>query len=138
MSKEKLTISGSKDYFLKNGKYFFYLADSVWTAFVNIEFDEWEEYLDYRKLQGFNVLQISIAGLFKDPNRHFFICDKNGKPDYYNINDEYFNRAGKMLEIAVKKGFIPALVVLWCHLVEDTWISINDPESIMPIDSVKP
>jgi len=138
MSKEKLTISGSKDYFLKKGEYFFYLADSVWTAFVNIEFDEWEEYLDYRKLQGFNVLQISISGLFKDPNRHFFICDKNGKPDYYNINDGYFNRAGKMLEIAVKKGFIPALVVLWCHLVEDTWVSINDPESIMPIDSIKP
>lgn len=138
MSKEIITISGSKDFFLKNGKKFFYLADTVWTAFVNIEFDEWEEYLEYRKTQDFNVLQISIAGLFKDPDRHFFICDKNGKPDYYNINDEYFSRAEKMLDMAVEKGFTPALVVLWCHLVEDTWLSINDPENIMPIDSVKP
>jgi hypothetical protein len=43
----KITISSSKDYFLKDGERFFYLADTCWSAFTNASLDEWRRYLDY-------------------------------------------------------------------------------------------
>ena len=42
-----------------NGKPFFWLADTCWSAFTNISDDDWQEYLDLRARQGFNVLQIN-------------------------------------------------------------------------------
>lgn len=39
---------------------FFYLADTVWSAFTNIDLTDWAYYLKVRKEQGFNVLQINI------------------------------------------------------------------------------
>ena len=42
-----------------------------------------------------------------------------------------------MVEMAVQKGFIPALVVLWCNFVKDSWASKDRPENIMPLDAVE-
>ena len=55
-----ITISENKRYFKKNNKNFFYFADTCWSAFTNIDLDSWEYYLQYRRRQGFNVLQINI------------------------------------------------------------------------------
>ena len=55
-----ITISENKRYFKKNNKKFFYFADTCWSAFTNIDLDSWEYYLQYRRRQGFNVLQINI------------------------------------------------------------------------------
>ena len=57
---EPVVVSKTQDYFLRNGKPFFYLADTVWSSLTNTSFEEWEEYLTYRKIQGFNALQIDI------------------------------------------------------------------------------
>ncbi|MMZ52468.1 beta-glucosidase [Paenibacillus polymyxa] len=54
----QLSIAENKRYFMNEGNPFFYLADTVWSAFTNITLEEWAYYLDYRKSQGFNVLQI--------------------------------------------------------------------------------
>lgn len=120
----KLTISKSKDLILSDGKPFFYFADTVWSAFTNITFEDWEEYLEKRKSQGFNTLQIDILPQWDrclpDLNIHPFEIDANGKYIYESFNEAYFDRAEKMLEIAVKFGFTPALIVLWSNYVPDT------------------
>jgi hypothetical protein len=139
----KLKVSDTQDYFEADGKKFFYFADTVWMAFANIPTDEWVEYLEYRRMQGFNVLQISVLPVLHDTgesgvNIHPFELDSNGKFDFFHLNSEYFERAAKMLDMAVKQGFIPALVPLWCTYVKDTWASGFIPGSIMPIDAVKP
>lgn len=56
----RLTISSDKKHFLKNGKPFFYLADTVWSTSTNTTLEEFEEYLQYRCFQGYNALQINI------------------------------------------------------------------------------
>jgi hypothetical protein len=138
-----LTVSKTKDHFENDGKKFFYLADTVWSAFTNISAEEWEEYLEYRSCQGFNVLQISILPIMKDASESElnilpFNVNSRGLFEYGCINEEYFERAGKMLERAAAKGFIPALVVLWLDYVPDTWGSNREPEAVMPLDLVKP
>ena len=43
-----------------------------------------------------------------------------------------------MLDIATEKGFTPALVLLWCNYVKDTWAAKRMPEHVMPLEAVKP
>lgn len=136
-----LSISKTKDYFEKDGRKFFYLADTMWTAFSNITLDEWEEYLGYRKMQGFNALQMNILtqwdGGKPDSGLYPFKIDPCGKFDFYSLSEEYFKRARTMLDMAVQKDFIPVLVILWGNYVKDTWMSNNNPVNIMSLDVVK-
>lgn len=139
----RLKISESKDYFVdEQGKKFFYLADTVWSAFTNISIEEWAEYLDYRKMQNFNALQIDILPQWdaspSDINILPFKLKTDGSWDFYNINQTYFDRAEQMVKMAWEKGFIPALVILWCNYVKDTWGSKINPQNIMPFDFAKP
>ena len=55
-----LQISKNKRHLEKEGSPFFYLADTCWSAFTNIDEPSWEYYLQYRRRQGYNTLQINI------------------------------------------------------------------------------
>jgi hypothetical protein len=135
-------VSQNRSYFEHDGKPLFLLGDTIWTAFSNIAIDEWKEYLDYRCVQGFNMLQINILSQWdggkSDFNIYPFKMDLEGKFDFSDINDEYFIRAQEMLEIAVEKGFIPALVVLCGSYVIDTLTSNKNLINIMPLELVEP
>jgi hypothetical protein len=50
-----ITVSKTHDYFVQGGKPFFYLADTLWSAFTNTSFEEWEEFLNYRKMPEIRV-----------------------------------------------------------------------------------
>lgn len=137
----KLSISEDKKYFLNGDKKFFYLADTVWSAFTNASLEEWEEYLYYRKTQGFNVLQINILPQWdasqSDIDIKPFKCKSDGTLDFYSINEDYFIRAEKMVEMAAKKGFVCALVLLWCNYIPDTWASKLRETIKIPFDAVE-
>lgn len=138
----KLTISKQQRVFTLNEKPFFYLADTVWSAFTNASIEEWAQYLDYRKMQGFNVLQINILRQWdaseSDLDIHPFTLNADGSYDYTQLNVQYFDRAEQMLEMAVERGFTPALVLLWCNYVPDTWASMFQKDNKMPEDCVEP
>ncbi len=141
---EHLKISDSKDCFTLNGREFFYLADTVWSAFTNPSREEWEEYLDYRRLQNFNVLQINILPQWDRSGWDLpleiapFAVKQDGTYDFYSPKEEYFAKAQKMLDMAVERDFRIALVVLWCDFVKGTWASDLMPEHMMPLDAVEP
>ncbi len=121
----KITISKTKDHFIREGKPWFYLADTVWSAFTNATEKEWEAYLDYRAEQRFNTLQINILPQHdrSDSANDMLPFDtgKDGRYDFRKPRREYFDRAAKYCEMAVKKGFTLALVVLWFDYIEDRW-----------------
>ena len=135
-----LTINKKTNTFEKNGKHFFYLADTCWSAFTNITDDEWEYYLDYRKNQGFNVLQINILPQWDasatDLKYSPFERKENGDLDFYNLNQTYFEHAKSMCQKAKEQGFELALVVLWCNYVPDTWASKLSPNDRIPLDAI--
>ena len=54
-----IKVSKNKRSFERDGRPFFYLADTIWSAFTNVSLEEWEYYLTQRKYQGFNTLQIN-------------------------------------------------------------------------------
>ena len=138
-----LQISDSKDHFVKDGKPFFYLADTAWLAFANATIDDWAEYLDYRKIQGFNALQMIVLPIPHDTSESAigilpFKTDNTGKMDFHAINDQYFDRAQTMLELATERGFLPVLAPLWCNYVEGSWASHSFEDKVMPLSAVKP
>jgi hypothetical protein len=137
----KVSVSDTRDYFLRDGEKFFYLADTCWSAFTNPGYDEWEYYLDYRRMQGFNAIQINIlpqhdrseSNNYVDP----FEALSDGGWDFSRRNNKYFDRAERMVEMAVERGFTPALVVLWCNYVKGTWGSKINPKRIIPEEKLE-
>ena len=134
----RIKVSETKDSFVRNGEPFFYFADTVWSAFYNAPLEEWKEYLDYRRTQGFNVLQFIVLPIKHDASASNISIDpfhikENGNYNFYEINDDYFKRACEMLDMAVERGFVPALAPLWFAHV----ISRADPDSVMPLGAVK-
>lgn len=131
-----LKISENKKNILRDGKPFFYLADTCWSAFTNITDEEWNYYLYKRKVQGFNTIQINIL-----PQWDASATDLNHKPfvdgDPYQLNDEYFAHAKEMCLKAKKEGFELALVVLWCNYVPGTWASNFFPTGVLPFDCLE-
>jgi hypothetical protein len=137
-----LTISPTDDYLLHDGKPFFYLADTVWAAFANLSLDTWSQYLAYRKTQGFNAVQISILPITHDTstspdNIAPFLPDADRNWDFYSLNEAYFDKAVRMVEMAAKAGILPVLGIVWkCH-VPGTSASRRSPiPSAMPQDAM--
>lgn len=135
-----IRISNNKSNFLKDDKPFFYLADTIWSAFTNVTIQEWAYYLKRRKMQGFNVLQINTLPqwdrCWSDVGVYPFPTKDGQQFDFTTFEEEYFQRARKMCEMAVEQGFQLALVVLWLNYVPGTWGSRMTDKNIMPKDFV--
>jgi hypothetical protein len=67
-----------------------------------------------------------------------FAMGKDGKWDFFRIQDAYFEKACQLLEAAIKAGMTPALVLLWCDFVKDTWACQRLPEHEMPLEAIQP
>jgi len=139
----KLVVSATKDYLLKDGVPYFYLADTAWMAFPNLPISDWKKYLAYRRKQGFTALQMSILPVTHDTsisedNVDPFRCDSDGNWDFKSYNEVYFDKAKEMVGLAVEAGFVPVLGVLWCCYVPGTPACKRSPiATAMPIDAVK-
>lgn len=128
-----------------NGRPFFYLADTCWSAFTSIEIPDWKYYLDYRKSEGFNVIQINIlrqwdSSLPLPGKEPFAIKEKSDgsyEYDFSKINESYFDNAVKMLTEMKKRNMIPALVLLWGNYVPDTWMAPYVKNNVMPFEQIK-
>ncbi|WP_099466778.1 apiosidase-like domain-containing protein [Konateibacter massiliensis] len=136
----KLRIDESKNILIKDNKPFFYLADTIWSAFTNVTLEEWDYYLKKRKMQGFNVLQINTLPQWdrcmSDVGVYPFPTTDGQQFSFSAFHEEYYERARKMCEMAVEQGFLLALIVLWLNYVPGTWGSRMFDKNIMPKDFV--
>ncbi|MEM4180394.1 MAG: DUF4038 domain-containing protein [Nitrososphaerota archaeon] len=134
----RISVSDTRDYFLMDGERFFYLADTWWSGFTNPTLSECRYYLDYRRMQGFNALQINIFPQHDRSESANYVEPFEASPDggwnFHRRNEEYFDRAERIVEMMVERGFTPALVVLWCNYVKGTWGSKISPKRIIPLE----
>lgn len=132
----QLRVSADKRCLERDGKPFFWLADTIWSAFTNITLDDWSYYLQRRREQGFTVLQINTLAQWDRGESPLtwtpFAVDRQGMPDYTRINQEYFDHAKEMCRMAKEAGFELALVVLWCNQVPGTWANQFAPAYTIP------
>lgn len=127
---------------LRNGQPFFWLADTIWSAFTNITEEEWSEYLELRRQQGINVLQINTLPQWDrggtNLSHHPFATKDGARYDFSAVRPAYFDRARRMCQAAVDRGFVLALVVMWCNYVPGTWAAKIFPDNVIPEERVEP
>lgn len=76
-----LSVSKDRRYLLKDGVFFPYLADTAWTLLQRLTREEMLYYLDTRKSQGFNAVQVSYISEFdgiRTANREGQLPFQNG------------------------------------------------------------
>lgn len=133
----RLQVASDNRTFTLDKEHFFYLADTCWSAFTNIDFNEWRFYLEKRKQQGFNTLQINILPQWdrsaKQNELLPFDINDDGAFDYSTLNKLYFENAREMCLLAKEYGFQLALVVLWSNYVPGTWASAIMDKNVIPI-----
>ena len=139
---DRLQVSGNCRYLLRDGKPFFWLGDTCWSAFTNIPDEDWLVYLQERAALGFNVLQINALPQWdrcgSELNRYPFPEKGDGRFDFGRILPEYFEHAHWMCQKAQEQGFTLMLVLMWCNYVPDTWASHICADNVMPEDRVEP
>ena len=138
-----LTVAPDHRTLVRDGKPFFWLADTIWSAFTNVTDEEWIAYLDKRAAQGFTVLQLNALAQWDRCgctfDRYPFATSDHGKTfDFSSMNDEYFEHARWMVGEAVARGLVPAIVVMWSNYVPDTWASAIISDNVMPEQLVVP
>jgi hypothetical protein len=109
-SQRGLSISKNGRYFLQDGKPFLWLGDSAWSLFSLYTKDEITYYLEHRKQQGFNVVQVMIpfnggpglktAGTDVEGNLPFHDWDPQ-RP-----NENYFKKVDWVVMEAEQKGIV--------------------------------
>lgn len=102
----------------EDGTPFFWLGDTGWFLFKNLNKNEINQYLNNRKEKGFNVIQVAILrGDLKSPNRYGEIPFHNLDPT--RPNEKYFELVDWTLQQAMLKGIFIGLLPTWGDQVSD-------------------
>lgn len=116
-----LKVSGNgRGFEHEDGKKFFWLGDTVWGVTAKGTVDEWREFTEYRREQGFNTLCInalpqhdgSRAGTILEPfeGDGSMMCWDKPNPEYFKFLDQ-------LMAVTHQTGMFTALVALWFDYV---------------------
>lgn len=119
----KLTVSENQRFLQhENGTPFFWLGDTAWLI-SRLTREEAEIYLENRRQQGFNVIQIMAVHTINVENaygRSPFIDKKFTKPDLSideNGENSYWDHMDYIVDRAAGKGMYIAMVAVWGTVV---------------------
>ncbi|MHA6624440.1 glycoside hydrolase family 140 protein [Pseudonocardia sichuanensis] len=100
-----------------DGTPFFWLADTAWSIFVNLDRAEVERYLDTRAAQGFTVIQ--AVAVFPQaggpgPNRYGHDPLAEGMtPAVSDSGDDYWDHVDFVIDAAAERGLRIGLLPVW-------------------------
>jgi hypothetical protein len=124
-----IRISGNGRYFLDgDGKPFFWQGDTEWELFHLFSLADAKEFLQDRHNQGFNVIQVMVAGVYPE-----WGASKGMQPwkeqqawlnnDPLTPNEEYFKRVDAVVAAAEEDGIVLVLGVY--HAKDNDFTRIN-------------
>lgn len=108
-----LTINPRRRGFLRDGKPFFWLGDTAWLLFSNLNDDEIDMYLANRAAKGFTVIQATLS--------HFErFADYEGRPAFIDgdlarpaEDSPFWARVERAVRTAGRLGLVMALLPCW-------------------------
>lgn len=135
----KLKVSDNHRYLVtEDGKPFFWLGDTGWLLFGKLNREEADKYLDTRKSQGFNVIQVMVLHTVPEVNVYGDSAMVNkdvSKPLVTEGNDpkdsvqyDYWDHVDYIVDEAAKKGLFMALVPVWGSPVKAGLVSTKQAE----------
>ena len=134
-----LEVSANGRYLTADGKPFFWLGDTGWLLLGRLNREETEKYLETRRVQGFNVIQVMLlhslaitnsdgdsALIGRNPaNPKLAVADGLKHPS----NRGYWENLDFVLDLAAKKGIYLALVPIWGSNVKSGHVSSKQAEA---------
>ena len=116
----KLSVSANGRYLLKDGKPFFYLADTAWDLFVMLNREEAEQYLKDRAQKGFTVVMAMLIGWKAGQDE----VNAYGQPpllgkDPARPNEKYFEYVDYVVRLANSLGLVVAIAPSWSDWMYD-------------------
>ena len=132
-----LQLSANKRFFqTTDGKPFFWLGDTGWLLFVKCSREDAIKYLDARKQQGFNVIQVMVLHDVNNKNAYGDYALKNADVSSPNttpgndFNDtaayDYWDHVDFIVDEAGKRGLYMALVAVWGSNVKSGKVNMNN------------
>ena len=117
-----LSISNNGRYFLKDGEFYPYIADTAWTLLQRLTREEIRFYLDKRASQGFGAVQVSaISELdgIRTPNREGYLPFHNG--DVSSPDQNYFSLLLFLAKECEKRDMVLTLLPTWGDKFNKKW-----------------
>jgi hypothetical protein len=110
----RLMVSKDGHFFVtETGEPFFWLGDTAWEMFARLTREEVEQYLENRRMKGFNVIQVVILTehSLNTPNAYGDVAIANNNP--LRPNEDYFKFVDWMIKQAAAKGLYVGLLPTW-------------------------
>ncbi|UYQ95546.1 glycoside hydrolase family 140 protein [Chitinophaga horti] len=128
-----IKVSPNKRFFCTaDGKPFFWLGDTGWLLFVKCNREDALQYLDGRKAQGFNVIQVMVLHELKSAKNVYgdsaLVNGDVSKP-YVKDGYDYWDHVEFIVDEAAKRGIYMALVPVWGSNVKGGHVSVSQAEA---------
>jgi hypothetical protein len=142
-SSRVVRIAPTEDHLVVDGRPWFLLADTIWSAFTHVPEPDWTAYLRRRSAQGFNSLLISALPILHDMSETTtdlqspFTDFWKGAPKFGALRPGYAEIIRARVGEAVEFGFTPVIVDIWCNYAPETWASRSQPGYVIPADAVR-
>jgi len=129
-----LKLSNNRRYLVRaDDTPFFWLADTAWNGIIRSTTDEWCEYLNVRREQGFTAIQFVLTHWRGGP--YDIECEKayEGKEKIVRLNVNFFKCIDPKFSMINKYGLVAVPVLLWAirddvnpgyNLIEDDAILV--------------
>jgi len=135
MTMQKLAVSANGRFLqLENGKPFFWLGDTGWLLFSRLNKEEAEYYLEVRRRQGYNVIQ--VMGIHHLSTKNVYgngpLIDHDlAQPLLLNdpAHEGYWEHADDLITMAERKGLYLAVVPVWGAAVKAGRVSVAQAEA---------
>lgn len=135
-----LKVSANGRFFqTSSGKPFFWLGDTGWLLFIKCNREETVQYLQTRKEQGFNVVQVMVLHGLQAKNVYgdSALINQNvaapvvtkGNSFSDTLAYDYWDHVDFVIAEAAKRGIYMALVPVWGSNVKDGKVSVKQAEA---------
>lgn len=132
-------LSPNKRFFqTADDKPFFWLGDTGWLLFVKTNREDAIHYLDTRKAQGYNLLQVMVVHDVKNVNVYgdtALVNEDLSRPDVTPGNDfkdpaqyDFWDHVEFIIHEAGKRDMVMALVPVWGSNVKEGKVSVQQAE----------
>ncbi len=133
----KLHISDNQRFLMKeDGTPFFWLGDTGWLLFIKLDRDEAETYLENRRQNSFNVIQVMVihsvnhaVNVYGDSaliNKNVALpLTTEGISSDDSLQYDFWDHVDYVIDLAAEKGLYMALVPVWGSNVKSGHVSME-------------
>ena len=134
----KLKVSANHRFLIADGQPFFWLGDTGWLLLSKLNSEDAEKYLEERKVQGFNVIQVMVLHELSAVNAYgdSALIGKNitlPRLGTHNVAGQpqrkgYWENLDEIIDRAARKGLYMALVPVWGSNVKGRLVNSKQAE----------